>query len=123
MRLARPRDVLVHLGEVDHHRIVDDRAAGHVVASAADADVEPRGPCKAHADGHVGCAAAADDHGRRSIDETVVDPARRVVALVPGAQDTPGEAAGEVVEQSGIKGHGHGCRPLSAVPPQGGRAP
>ena len=102
----------LHLGEVDHHRVVGDRAAGHVVASAADGDVEPGRPCEAHAGGHVGCAAAPDDHGRRPVDEAVVHPARRVVAVVSGTQDTPGDAAGEVVEECGVRRHGHGYLPV-----------
>ena len=103
----------LHLGEVDHHRVVGDRAAGHVVAAAADADVEPGGACEAHAGSHVGRASAADDHGRRPVDEAVVDPARRVVAVVRGAQDTPGDAAGEVVEECGVRRHG--TAPMSVM--------
>ena len=81
----------LHLGEIDHHRVVDDRAAGHVVATAADADVEPGGPGEAHAGGCVGCAPAADDHRRAPVDQPVVDAARVVVAVVPGPQDASGD--------------------------------
>ena len=55
----------LHLGEVDHHGVVGDRAAGDVVAAAADADVEAGGSREAHAGGRVGCASAAHDHGGR----------------------------------------------------------
>ena len=89
----------LHLGEVDHHRVVGDRAAGHVVAAAADREVEPCGSREAHAGGDVGRALAADDHGRCPVDESVVDPARSVVAVVLRAQHTPGDPAGKVLEK------------------------
>jgi len=106
-----------HLREVDHHGVVDDRAAGHVVASAADADVEPGGSREADAGRRVGGAPAADDHRGRPVDEPVVDPARRVVAVVRRAKHAPGDAASEVVEERRVRGHGHGylpsCRALN----------
>ena len=104
-RAARGIDVgALHLGEVDHHGAVGDRAPGHVVATAADADVEPGRAREAHAGSGVLRAAAAHDDRGRPIDKAVVDPAGRVVAVVRRPQDAPGEAAGEVVEECGV-GH------------------
>src|SRR5437667_54859 len=85
-----------------------DASVTSSTAPSADADVEPCGPCEAHAGGHVGCVLAADDYGWRPVDEAVVNPACCVVAVVHGAQDTPGDAAGELVEECGVRGHGHG---------------
>ena len=105
----------LHLGEVDHHGAVDDGAAGHVVATAADADLEPGRAREAHARGGVLCAAAAHDHCRRAIDKAVVDATGRVIAIVRRPQEAPREAAGQVVEESRVDRHGAPSS-LSAAP-------
>ena len=79
----------LHLGEVDHHGSVHDRAAGHVVAPAADADIEPCGAREAHAGCGVGRAPAADDHRRVAIDEAVVDATGRIEPVVRRCQHAP----------------------------------
>ena len=80
--------------QVDHQAAVGDRAAGDVVAAAADGDLEARLPCEAHRGGDVGRAAAAGDDRRPAIDQTVLDPAGGVVAVVAGREDPPGDAPG-----------------------------
>ena len=105
----------LHLGEVDHHGAVGDGAPGHVVATAAHADVEPGRAREAHARGGVLCAEAAHDDRGRAIDEAVVDAAGRVIAIVRRPQEAPREAAGEVVEECRVSRHGAPSS-LSAAP-------
>ena len=64
--LGVDRDRL-HLGEVDHHAAVGDRAPGHVVAAAADGDLEPGvARERERRDDVVGAAARTISAGRLS---------------------------------------------------------
>ena len=81
-------------------------------------DVEPGGAREAHARSDVGSAPAADDDGGRAVDKAVVDTARSVVGVIPGAQDAAGDLAGQIIEQCGVRSHGghtsDSAAPLSA---------
>ncbi len=72
----------LHLGQVDHHRPVGDREPADVVPAAAYGDLRVRGAREANRGGDVGGRAAADDKRRPTVDHSVVDASRVVVAVV-----------------------------------------
>ena len=58
--------------------------------------VEAGSPREAHAGSDVGCASAADDHGRRPVDEAVEDLAMRCNRRPQGSRAEPGNTAGDI---------------------------
>ncbi len=88
----------LHLGQVDHHRVIGDRAAGDVVAAAPDADVEPFRTGEAQGRRGVGRGPAAHDDGRPAVDQPVVDPSGLVVAAVVRLDDLAADAGPELIE-------------------------
>jgi hypothetical protein len=60
-----------HRRQVDHDPAVAHRGAGHVVAPAADGDLEIAVAGEAHRRGHIGGAAAAGNQPRSSVDGAV----------------------------------------------------
>ena len=75
-----------HQAQIDHHAAVADRAAGDVVATAADRNQRALVAGEIHRRRDVGCAGTAHDDGRPPVDHRVPDGARGVVAVVPAAQ-------------------------------------
>ena len=68
VRASGSTSIALHLGQVDHHRVVDDGAARDVVAAAADADLEPVRAREAHGRRDVGCVRQRTmTAGRRSM--------------------------------------------------------
>jgi len=73
-----------HRRQVDHHPVVAHRGAGHVVAPAADGDLEVTVAGEAHRRGHVGGTAAAGNQPGSSVDAAVPYGAGVVVVVVVG---------------------------------------
>ena len=106
-------DGVLHLRQVDQHRVVCDAPSGDVVASAADSDVETALTCEANSCRGVSCVAAANYDRRLAVDQRVVNLARLVVPLVARGQ----HAAGDPAQRLHIDTHGADSRgPLSRVP-------
>jgi hypothetical protein len=89
---------ILHLGQIDHHRVVRDRESTHVVAAAADRDLVPATTGEPHRCGHVGGRPAAHDQRRSAVDQPVVDSSGVVVAGVAGLQEPATDRRGERVQ-------------------------
>ena len=76
-----------HRRQVDHHPAVDGRAARHVVAAAANRDLEAQPAREIDGIHHVGHAAASGDQCRPLVDQAVVDFSRFLVARVRRPQE------------------------------------
>ena len=96
-----------HLGEVDHHTTVGHGAAGHVVAAAADRDLEPRSERESQRCNDVVGRPAADDERWSAVDEAVVHGSGLLVACVLGAEDGPGDPLFQVCDEGVVEGGGH----------------
>jgi hypothetical protein len=88
-----------HGGEIYHHAAVADRAAGDVVAGAADGDEEVVRAGEIHRTDHIGDAGAADDEIRAPVDHRVEDLAGRVVSGVAGADQRAAQTGLELVNR------------------------
>ncbi len=104
--LGVDRDPL-HLGEVDHHPAVRHGAAGHVVAAAADRDLESGPARERERRCDVARRPAADDESRSAVDEAVVNGTGRVVAGVVRCEDGSGDLSGQVGDEGGVQGCAH----------------
>ena len=110
----------LHRGQVHHQPVVADRAAGDVVAAAADRDRQSLPAREVDRRDHVGHAGAPGDQRRPPVDHPVPDLARLVVARLvrpdqPPAQARPERRHGPLVEGRGprrISHHG-----IHAPPP------
>jgi hypothetical protein len=76
-----------HLREVDHQAAVVDCVAGNVVAAALDRDEQVLLAREVDGVDDIGCAAALHDQRRSTVDQTVPDRARLVVARIAGSQN------------------------------------
>jgi hypothetical protein len=110
------RDPL-HLGEVEHQTAVRHGAAGHVVAAAADRDLDPCLAREIERRCDVASRPAADDQSGSAVNEAVVHGTGRVVACVLRAEDGSGDLSGQVGDERRVEGRGHqmllqvlGCR-------------
>jgi hypothetical protein len=104
------RDPL-HLGEVDHQAAVRHSAAGDVVATAADRDLEPGSTRERERRDDVVGRPAAGDQAWPAVDEAVVEGTRRVIAVVVRSEDGPGDLFGEVGCERGVQGCAHETLP------------
>ena len=88
----------LHRRQVDHQRVVGDRAAGDVVPASAYADVEA--VCAREADrvDDVGGVLAARDQRRPPVDEPVVDASCALVSVGLRLVQDAGETGAELFE-------------------------
>jgi hypothetical protein len=89
----------VHGREVDHCPVVADRAAGDLVATAADGDGGPVLARQADRRLHVGSIGAARDHRGVPVDEAVPDAPRGVVLRVRAVDHLAAQLQTQGVDQ------------------------
>ena len=94
-----------HGGEVDHEAAVTDRVAGHIVAPAADGDLEAAVTGEAHRRLDIGGALAADHQGGPAVDQPVVDPPGVLVGRVGRREDGAGDLRAKGIGWMGGGGH------------------
>jgi len=90
--------------EVDHETVVDDGAAGDVVAAAADGDPEVRLAGEPDRRGDVVCRGDADDDPGEPVDAAVPEGAGVVVALVLWGDHVAGDGGAEVGDELLVEG-------------------
>jgi hypothetical protein len=111
-----------HRREVNHQATVADGVTGHVVAAAADSNLELVLAGEVDGAHDVNCSDAASNQGRMLVDHAVVDHAGRVVARVTGTEELATQARAERLDSRVVKGgreeksdvlDGHGAPPGS----------
>ena len=95
-----------HWRQVDHQPAVDRRAAGDVVAAAADGHLQAVFARQVHGVHYIRRVPAARDQGGPFVDQTVVHAPRLVVTDVERLEELSSEARRELVQ--GV-GDGSGC--------------
>jgi hypothetical protein len=85
-----------HPAEVQDEPVVAGPEAGDAVAAAPHRQRQAVVAGQVHRGDHVGDPGGADDHRRVAVDQAVVDPPRRLVVGVAGADDLPAEPAGRL---------------------------
>ena len=78
----------LHGREIDQQALIDSGVSRHVVAAAANGDLEVECPGELDRIDEVGNAATAGDEGRVFVDEAVVDPAEIVVVRISGSEQS-----------------------------------
>ena len=91
----------LHRRQVDHHPAIDGRAPRHVVAAAANRNLEAEPAGEIDGIHHVGHAAASGDQCRPFVDQSVVDLPRVLVAHVRRLQELSSEGCGKLGGSAG----------------------
>jgi hypothetical protein len=94
-----------HRGQVDHEAAVADGVAGHVVAAAADGDLEAALAAEAHGRLHVGGAVAAGHEGRPPINQPVVNTPGVLVRHIRRRQDGAGDLRAKDIARMSFSRH------------------
>ena len=96
----------LHRREVDHQPAVRHGSARDVVSASPDRDLEAARAREVDRLCDVGRSLATGDECRPAVDESVVDEARLVVAVVSRKQDGAGKARAERLEQRAVDRRG-----------------
>src|SRR6266481_1972526 len=83
----------LHRAQVDHHAVINDRATGDVMATAAHRDFQIVLDREIEGIYNVGGSRTACDDGWTPIDHAIMHASRRLIAIIAGHQQTPRKAA------------------------------
>ena len=99
----------LHRAQVDHHAVIDDRATGDVMATAAHRDLQIVLDREIEGIHNVGGSRAACDNGWTPIDHAIMHASRCLVAIITGQQQTPRKTVLQGRQCRSVNSRGHGA--------------